>query len=487
MTLNEIIGYETIAIQCHDTPDADTIACGFALHQFLSMRGKKSTLFYAGEKITKPNLLLMIASWQIAIEHRSALEKPALLITVDCQYGAGNVTRFDCGSFAVFDHHRLEIAGGDHIKIMPQLGSCATLIWDILRSDGFDFAANKRVLTALYYGLFSDTNELSEMRHPLDRDLADAHGVDKALIKRLKYSALTTDELSVVARTLDSSRPIERIGLLRSEPCDANLLGFTSDIARQVDRYDCCVVYAPLENGYKLSIRSTTHETMAHELARFITDRVGSGGGSVEKAGGYITATAIGGVSADEFIGARIGEYQRHFDHIYADRHSIDFAAMSAYRKLAVPVGFARTLDIFPEGTPITVRTLEGDIETIASAEIYLMVGVEGEVYPIARERFEKSYEELNRSYDAHGEYEPNAACKLSGERRKLSPIACLPTSAKVVRAAPLAKDTKLFTHWNNEGYFVGRAGDFLAAQNDDFSDVYIVKKEIFEKTYEAI
>lgn len=29
------------------------------------------------------------------------------LVTVDCQYGQGNVTRFDAGKVAVIDHHQI--------------------------------------------------------------------------------------------------------------------------------------------------------------------------------------------------------------------------------------------------------------------------------------------------------------------------------------------------------------------------------------------
>jgi hypothetical protein len=56
---------------------------------------------------------------------------------------------------------------------------------------------------------------------------------------------------------------------------------------------------------------------------------------------------------------------------------------MNEYRKLKIPVGFVSSTDVFSEGTPITVRTLEGDADAIVSDEIYIMVGILGEAYPI--------------------------------------------------------------------------------------------------------
>jgi phosphoglycolate phosphatase len=490
MTLAQITTYDEVVVQCHDDPDPDTIACGFALWRFFTDKGVNVRLIYAGAReITKPNAVLMLHLLDIPLKYVRELIKPKLIITVDCQYGAGNVTRFECDRFAVFDHHRQEIPNSPDLVILPQLGSCSTLIWDLLRKEGFDFAAYPEVTTALAYGLLSDTLEGAESRHPLDRDLAEFGGADAAIIKRLKNSALTIDELRIVANALSSSRLAGAIGLLKADSCDPNLLGFASDIAKQVERFDCCVVYAPHNAGFKLSIRSSVREMMANELAAFITDRVGSGGGTMEKAGGYISLKAIGEADADEYIASKIEEYQSRYNFIYSDRHDIDFAAKPRFRKLPIVVGFASTTDIFAEGTPICVRTLEGDVDTQASKDIFLMIGVEGEIYPIRRSRFDDGYAALEKPYESASEYAPTIIDKRSGEKKSILPFArsCVPKSAKIVRAAPLTKDAKVFTAWDTEKYFSGKIGDYLAAPDDDFSDLYVVKREIFERTYEPV
>jgi phosphoglycolate phosphatase len=491
MKLSDIAGCSDIVVQCHDIPDADTIASGFALLRFLESRGASARLVYSGRNtITKPNLLWMLKLLQIPLEHVDELHIPSLLVTVDCQYGAGNLRKFDAREFAVLDHHRPEIPEGPLVMIQPSLGSCSTLVWNLMRLEGFDFASRPEVFTALYYGLFTDTNGLAEMRHPLDRDLSEFMPVDWTVIKKLKNSALSIEELEVVAATLSSSRIVGNMGLLRSQPCDPNLLGFSSDIAQQVEQFGSCVVYCETSAGVKLSIRSAVREVMANELANFLTRGAGSGGGGIEKAGGFVSFESLEkiapGVTPDDFILSRMEDYQNSFDLVYCDNHDIDFSSMRRFRKLPIPLGYAYTSDIFPDGTQISVRTLEGDIDTVADRDTYLMIGISGEAYPIRRRRHEESYEVCDAPYMSNAQYSPVVIDKVTGEKKSALPFArsCIPKGDKIIRADELSRNTKVFSNWDREKYFCGRAGDYIAAPESDFNDVYIINREIFKKTY---
>jgi phosphoglycolate phosphatase len=480
-----------MVIQCHDVPDADAIASGFALMKFIESRGGSARLIYSGKhRVSKPNLRLMVDLLKIPLEHVEELPLPGLLITVDSQYGARNVTRFAARKVAVFDHHYPEIPETPDTVIRPALGSCSTLIWDLMRQEGFDFLADGNVYTALFYGLFTDTHHLAEMRHPLDRDLAEFMPGNETVMRKLKHSELTVDELGVVSQALSSSRLVGDIGLLRAEPCDPNILGFSSDIARQVDQFACCIVYCHLAAGLKLSIRSTVCEVMAHELAAFLTRETGSGGGNGEKAGAYINFASIEkmapGLSPDDYLMKRIQQYQDNFDLVYHDRHTIDFASAQRFRKLRLRQGFAHTTDMFSAGAHLCVRTLEGDIDMIASNDIYIMIGVASEVYPIQRKKFEQGYERVRDDYLSDAEYPPSVIEKMTGDKKSLLPFTytCIPWEEKFIRAIKLTRDTKVFSHWGKGQYFLGRAGDYLAASESDFSDVYIINGKIFTETY---
>ncbi|MDR0648921.1 MAG: DHH family phosphoesterase [Synergistaceae bacterium] len=493
MELKNLARYNHIVIQCHDVPDADTICSGFALQCFLRSLGADPVLVYGGSAtISRPNLLMLLDLLNIQIVHADTLPPETdLLVTVDCQRGAGNARNFDVpGAVVVIDHHRPEIPEGDNTIIRPHLASCATLVWDLLNKEAY--AMNSRVQTALFYGLYMDTNGLSELRHPLDRDLA-ALPHDAGLIRKLKNAAITTEELDIISETLREREAVGNISLFRAAPCDGNLLGFAGDIAQQVAQIDCCVVYCRQQHGLKLSIRSGVREIMASEIAGFLCRDAGSGGGNVEKAGGFLSFAKIAETSGDaepeDYLRARAIAYLDNYDLLYAGDNEVDFAAMPLYRKLPSPVGFALSTDIFPAGTKITVRTLEGDIDTVTGEEVYLMVGVLGEAYPILRKRFQDSYRILGEPYGEKVEYVPAILDRLTGERRGIFPFAktCAAKESKLVRARELEKDVKVFTRWDTDKYFCGGPGDYLAANEDDYADCYVVRRDIFLSTYEAI
>jgi len=492
MNLNELLNHQNIIIQCHDIPDADTVGSGYAMQAWFKSHGKDAKLVYGGPaEIQKPSLLLLLEALEIEIDYVNELPGDTdLLITVDCQRGAGNVKKFDLPEdtrIVIIDHHRPEVGENEFTIIRPNLSSCATVVWDILDKEGF--AMDDKVRNALYYGLYSDTNGLSELRHPLDRDLAEVP-CDTGLVRKLKNSAITADELDIVGKTLQNKVIIGGIGLFRAEPCDANLLGFTSDIAQQVVHIDCCIAYCLQPFGIKLSIRSSVREIMASEIAAFLCKGVGSGGGASEKAGGFMSNNGIkdvaGELNPEDYLKQRVHEYTTYYDLIYAGNNDIDFGAMEIYRKLPNPVGFARSTDIFPAGTKITIRTLEGDVDTSSGEDIYLMIGIIGEVYPIKKERFELSYNVSSSPYISKLEYTPAILNRITGERRELLPFAktCIPSDEKLVRATKLEKPTKVFTTWDLDKYFSGVIGDWLVTNEGNYADCYIVRSDIFDDTY---
>ena len=92
MMLDELLGYDHVTIQCHDNPDADAIASGYGLYCFFRDKGKDTRLLYSGRnKVRKANLMLMVEKLHIPLEYQPQMEDTVdgLLITVDCQYGAG--------------------------------------------------------------------------------------------------------------------------------------------------------------------------------------------------------------------------------------------------------------------------------------------------------------------------------------------------------------------------------------------------------------
>lgn len=495
MNLHDLLQYGPIAVQCHNVPDADALAAGFALHRYFSAAGKDPLLFYAGPPVTKPNLLLMIEALGIPVRHLPGMTAwDGLLVTVDCQYGAGNVSRVDAPCVAVIDHHIQEQELPPLSELRPWLGSCATLVWDMLRRESF--VPDEALSTALHYGLFTDTNGFAEVRHPTDRDMWDALHVNTAILNRLKLSNLSRNDLHTVSQALSnfSANGEYRYALIPVPPCDPNILGFVSDLAMQVDTVDMVVAYSLLPNGdVKFSVRTSVREAKASELAAWLASGMGSGGGHREKAGGYLARQKYGecrgSMPEREYFDTRIREYLTAFTVLDCnDPQSLrglpEPEGMGAFRKLPVRQAFVPCADLFSARREVQLRMLEGDIDVTVDVGDTLMIGISGEVYPIRQDVFARNYRPLAEAPGLDLAYAPAALEKASGRRIELlrHARACVSTGTDAVRAMRLDRRVKIFTLWDQTNYVSGGPGDWLVVRAP--GDIYIVTAAIFEKIY---
>ena len=294
MKLSKLLKYHQIVVQCHDNPDADAIASGFAVYTYLKSKDKDVRLVYGGSNIIrKSNLVMMLKELNIPIEHvkDASKETPAeLLITVDCQYGEGNVTLYPAENIAVIDHHRVSKKLPKLHEVQSNLGACSTLVWNMLKEEGIDPNENINLATALYYGLYKDTSNLEEIYHEKDMELRDNAKVNTGLITRLRNANISIEELEIAGAALLRCDYNEqyRFAVVKAGACDPNVLGLISDMVLEVDSIDVCVVFSVLPNGVKLSVRSCDEDIKANELAAKLCMGIGSGGGHQVKAGGFI-------------------------------------------------------------------------------------------------------------------------------------------------------------------------------------------------------
>lgn len=339
MKLCDLLKYDDITIQCHDNPDADSIASGFALYTYFNEKGKNVKLIYGGRaEISKPNLVILVNELDIPIMHVNNIKTDGLLLTVDCQYGAGNVEKFEAPYVAVIDHHQQEIEDIELCEIRSSLGSCSTLVWQMLCHEDFNFSEHMDVSTALYFGLFTDTKSFTEISHPTDRDMKDTLSFDINLIRKLKNSNLTMEELEIAGFALlgNSYNPQYRFTVVKTQPCDPNILGFISDLAIQVDSIDVSVVYHETTIGIKFSVRTCIREVMANELAEYLAENVGSGGGHWDKAGGFISNAELNRLypdtRTDVYLENRLLTYFESFKVIDCLTYKSDISSMSRYK-----------------------------------------------------------------------------------------------------------------------------------------------------------
>ncbi len=172
---------------------------------------------------------------------------------------------------------------------------------------------------------------------------------------------------------------------------------------------------------------------------------LGSGGGHDEKAGGYISAQKF----ADAFPGLSIEAY-------FTPAQMLNTGKAGVYEKLPIQLSYVPCADILPLPAMLYILMLEGDIVIPVEEDIYLMMGLHGEVYPITRKKFQATNTELSDTRDnrvldkrinLNFAYTPVVLNRDHGSRILLDTVAraCVGKGGGRVQALLLSKGLKLF------------------------------------------
>lgn len=494
MKLNNLLSYKSICIQCHDNPDADALASAYGLHLYFKSKGVESYIVYGGRnQITKPNLKLMIRELDIPVSFfpETFHINNGLLLTVDCQPGESNVTMIRSEHTACIDHHQI-CTHLEMSEIRSYLGSCSTLVWKMLLDEDFNVTGYPKLCTALYYGLMTDTGNFIESLHPLDRDMKDSIVFDKSLVTRFINSNISIKELEIagIALIRHIYNNDHRFAVVHSEACDPNILGLISDLVLQVDKIDTCIVYNKVDSGYKISVRSCIKEVRANELADYLTHKIGSGGGHTDKAGGFIFESLYESlyptINTETYFGLRMTEYFDSIDIYYAKDYSANLSEMQLYKKLPTPVGVVNPTDFLPVGANIVIRSLENDTEMKVDDDYLIVMGVNGEVYPLKKNLVMDSYSFSDEPFLYEANYSPTIRTNLDDKVYVLERYAktCIPRDDVYVFAKELDRTVKVFTLWDEDHYVLGNPGDYIVCKRDNPKDVYVIPKKTFDLSY---
>lgn len=512
MTLEDLLRYEDIVIQCHDDPDADAIASGYALAKYLEGRGKSPRLVYSGgRKVTKSNLLLMIEKLNIPLEHvRGTGDEAELLITVDCRAGQRNVSALSHRTLAVIDHHELDMG-----EVLPELSevrtdcsACVTVIWAMLKKAGFPIE-DRLLSTALYYGLYMDTQKFKGTEK-LDREMLDALRFDWDIVLQLQNAALALADFRTAGSAFMNLRyhPEYHFALAPVNTSEPYMLGVVSDMMMDVHELSVCVAYCLLERErcVKVSVRCCGRRDRADDLVHWLVRDMGNdGGGDRTKAAGRLPLALLEKNCPDGNLLYTAGEliFQRLADYFhtplrrlapraeqYEPAQAEEFCSGKAelYHKKKALGGYVRAVDLFPEGTEILLRRPEGDLIKRAVPGLCLLIGAEGEVSHITEEELRRDYELTDEEYPMNGEWlwQPKVYHAGTKEAVLLAHRAkkCVAKDTPRVWAAQLNCRLEVLV-WGD--WRLGEIGDWLVCQEDDHQNAYIIPGPAFERAYERV
>lgn len=172
-------------------------------------------------------------------------------------------------------------------------------------------------------------------------------------------------------------------------------------------------------------------------------------------------------------------------DIIKADA-KMDKEGFELYEKRHIIRGYVKTTDIAKLGTVCKLSTCEGDVFITVADDVYIMIGLRGEAYPIKKDDFEKTYNVIGGAYRKDFEYKPSINIKDTNEILDLLEYAssCETKGKSLVYAKKLNKHIKIITKWDYEKHMIGTPGDYICYRAEDEYDRFIVNKDMFDEIY---
>lgn len=249
--------------------------------------------------------------------------------------------------------------------------------------------------------------------------------------------------------------------------------------------------------NYVVNCISREKKIRALEILDFIFGKYGIVDGDTWKARGKITKVILDIKIAEMEISDYLLFFMMKVKEYFSDTlvinslcAEVSIAGMEIYQKKNVPWAVVKTEDIGVCGEGVIIKSLENTVgtEIIIAEDTYIMIGSRGEVYDIKKDKFISSYYETSDKLDVFDSMFDFIPTVIKEEKSiPIDEIAhiCYPSMKNGIYAKQITKRTKVFGKNNNEDYFIGNVGDYLAVRTDDLTDVYIIKKDIFTRTYE--
>ncbi|MCL2067157.1 MAG: DHH family phosphoesterase [Treponema sp.] len=309
---------DEVFIQPHNVPDPDAIASSLGMYYLLSQRGIKKLAIVYDQEIEKANSLRMLELFNVPIIQAAdalTLGTEDWAVLIDSQKGNANITDLPTDEVAVIDHHEYRgDMGYRFIDVRPDVGSCSSIVAEWFFENNIE--PPRHIATALLYGIFMDTDNLTRGASDFDINmfyrLYNLSDID--MIVELKGNEISVRDLELYADAFKTVEIYDELAFLRLRNVNDSLLGAAGDIVVSVSGVNIVVAYAVRENGVKLSIRSTSGKIKANDLARYLTDGCGIGGGHDNMAGGFIAGGNLSASrSLDTFIKHRaIAYYEKY-------------------------------------------------------------------------------------------------------------------------------------------------------------------------------
>jgi nanoRNase/pAp phosphatase (c-di-AMP/oligoRNAs hydrolase) len=298
-------------ILTHDNPDPDAIAASLGWQYLLrSVFELESTIAYGG-LVGRAENQSMIQHLRISMTplERINFQDYSHVALVDTQPMTGNNSLPESViPDMVIDHHPLR----DQTRKVPfydvreKVGASSSIVVEYLRI--MKVPIQPRLVTALYYGIKSDTQDLGRRANPLDMDnyLFLFPQVQRELLNRIVHPKVSADYFRVLNRAFKKAR-IHGTALTTSVGRTRNpdMVAEVADMLLRHEGVEWVLTLGTHRKALILSIRTSDLRGGAGILAQDIVRGVGTAGGHGMIAGGQVEIKKRKAAELEELIQER--------------------------------------------------------------------------------------------------------------------------------------------------------------------------------------
>ncbi len=304
--IGSIVRNKKVLILTHNNPDPDAISAGWGLAYLLRRKFKAEAQLAYGGLIARAENRALVRLLNVDISPLDSLNirDYDVFALVDTQPGAGNnsLPRNKSASI-VIDHHaaRKSSQRAEVADLRLQYGSSATIVTEYLIQAGISIP--KRMATALYLGIKTDTQNLG--RHATEVDYNAAvflyPKVQLKILSEIEYPELPREYFVDFDRGLHEA---EIFG--KAIYCDLGRLQNTDMVALMADFFlrfagiSWSFVVGADDTRLIFSLRTKHTNKNAGRLARRMVKGLGTAGGHGRTGGGQIPLNDLSGEKTEK-------------------------------------------------------------------------------------------------------------------------------------------------------------------------------------------
>lgn len=291
-----VLKYKKAAILPHINPDPDAVASAWGVKKLLKLKwGIDSEIFVSGI-IGRYENKTMVKRLQLPIKSILQIDEYAddetLFIITDTQPGVGNLDYdFTDKPLCVFDHHPLNFDKEQcsYVHVDSELGSTSTMISQYFKEA--DIKYDKYLATALFYGIKTDTRELSRSGTNLDSYHYNYNFIlaDKEILFEIEHPKLPYNFFLILKKAIDVSLLYKNVLICNLGVIDLpDFVPQMADFLMQFEEVEWVLCMGIVDNELIISARNRLETYNAGKIIKSIVGDYGSGGGHGYMAGGRI-------------------------------------------------------------------------------------------------------------------------------------------------------------------------------------------------------